>query len=110
VLNLEGMSSTRGPVEAPPEVDLQRLPRKSRVALSIYLPLGSDEGRYEVRLLRNANQIDYPLRTYDGAASIRNGLTVLPIMADFSAFEPGTYVLAFRRTTETWRFRRVALE
>lgn len=110
VLNLEGLSTTRGVKERPVRPELQRLPRKSRIELSIYLPLGSDEGFYEVRLLRHVSQLDQPVRAYQGTATIRSGLTVLPITADLSALESGTYVLAFRRTKESWRFGRVALD
>lgn len=110
VLNLEGLSSTRGARELRVQPELQRLPRKSRVSLSIYLPRGSEEGRYEIRLLRNAKQLDQPVRSYEGSARIQSGLTVLPIGVDFSALQPGTYVLAFRHRDESWHFGRVALE
>jgi hypothetical protein len=90
--------------------ELQRLPRKSHISLSIYLPLGSDEGQYEIRLLRKATQLNQPVRTYEGTATIQGGLTVLPIVADLSALQPATYVIAFRRRNESWRFGIVALE
>lgn len=109
VLNLEGLSRTRG-TGRPSKPELQRLPTKPRISLSIYLPRGSDEGPYQVRLLQNAEQIEQPIRTFDGTAIVRNGLTVLPIIADFSALRAGTYVLAFRRSDESWRFGRVVLE
>src|SRR5439155_590580 len=45
VLNLEGLSRTRGMSDGRVRPELQSLPMNTRVALSIYLPLGSDEGQ-----------------------------------------------------------------
>lgn len=107
VLNLEGLSRNRGINTRSTEPELQRLPRKSNVSLSIYLPRGSEDGLYEIRLLQNAKQVSTPVATYRGTARIQNGLTVVPITADFSGLTPNAYVLAFRRGTGSWQFCRV---
>lgn len=107
VLNLEGLSRNRGLDTRSTEPELQRLPRKSNVSLSIYLPLGSEDGLYEIRLLQTAEQLSKPAATYRGTARVQDGLTVLLITADFSGLTPNTYVLAFRRGTGSWQFCRV---
>lgn len=110
VLNLESESTTRSVPEpgAPPVVgELQRVPR-GRLALSIYLPLGSQPGSYEIHLLKKQSD-STPLATFSGTAKIENGLTVLRISPDFSNQEVGTYIIAIRHETESWRYYRVAL-
>lgn len=107
VLNLESESVTRSVPSGAPNVagDLQRIPR-GRLALSIYLPLGSEAGQYEVHLLKNLSD-QTPLATSSGTAQIENGLTIL--RPDLSPFDPGTYILAIRRGTGTWRYYQFVL-
>jgi hypothetical protein len=105
VLNLENTSPNRGG-GAKSKPELQRLPR-TPLTLSIYLPLGSEPGQYEIEL-RKENDPS-PLAKYSGTAHIENGLTVVTIEPDLSKFPPGTYVLAFRHDREAWRVRHIAL-
>ncbi len=105
VLNLENTSPNRGG-GAKSKPELQHLPRAS-LTLSIYLPLGSEPGQYEIEL-RKENDLS-PLAKYSGTAHIENGLTVVTIELDLSKFPPGTYVLAFRHDREAWRMRYFAL-
>ncbi len=110
VLNLESESTTRTVPQpgTPPAVgELQRVPR-GRLSLSIYLPLGSQPGSYEIHLLNNQSD-STPLATFSGTAEIENGLTVLRISPDFSQQETGTYIIAIRHEKESWRYYRVAL-
>jgi hypothetical protein len=110
VLNLESESTTRTlPQPGIPAVvgELQRVPR-GRLALSIYLPLGSQPGSYEIHLLKTQSD-STPLATFSGTAKIENGLTVLRISPDFSSQVPGTYIIAIRHEKESWRYYRVAL-
>jgi hypothetical protein len=103
VLNLEGQSQVRG-TEKQPAGELQRLPRKP-LALSIYLPFGSEPGAYEVRVL-NTEDDAQPIATYTATAQIENGLTVLRLTMDLSSVSPGPHVLATRHDAETWRYFR----
>jgi len=108
VLNLESESITRSPSGTPNVAgEVQRIPR-GRLSLSIYLPLGSEVGQYEVQLLKNPTD-QPPLTTSAGTAQIENGLTILRITPDLSPFEPGTYILAIRRGTGSWRYYRFVL-
>ena len=99
VLNLESETPTRGSEASPAERGLQRLPRR-RMALMIYLPLGMDEGQYEVEVAR-PNSL--ALIHLTGIARIENGLTTLRVQPDFSTLEPGRYELRYRRPKGEWR-------
>jgi hypothetical protein len=109
VLNLESESITRSLPGGRPDVggEIQRIPR-SRLSLSIYLPVGSESGEYEVQLLRKPTD-QAPLSTSSGTAQIENGLTILRITPDFSPYAAGTYVLAIRRGTGSWRYYEIVL-
>jgi hypothetical protein len=48
-----------------------------------------------------------PLASVQGAAKIVNGQTVLSVATDLSHFEPGEYVLAFRRVGAGWVYSSV---
>ena len=103
VLNLESQSETRGSEERPVG-EIQRLPQK-RLALSIYLPFGSEPGEYQVHLL-NRDTDTVPISTYAGTAEIENGLTVLRLVVDLSSVSAGPHVLATRRGDMGWRYFR----
>jgi hypothetical protein len=105
VLNLEYTSPNRGAGKKP-NAELQHLPRIP-LALSIYLPLGSEPGQYEIELRKENDPA--PLAKYSAIAHLENGLTVLKIAPDLSKFPPGTYVLAFRHDREAWRVRHFTL-
>jgi hypothetical protein len=108
VLNFESDSITRGAEgERSAGADLQRVPR-GRVALFVYLPLGSEPGHYEVRLLQNRSDPN-PLVSFGATGELEDGLTVLRITADLSEFKPGTYTVAIRRRGESWRYRRIVI-
>lgn len=99
VLNLESESPTRGSEANPAERGLQRLSRQ-RMTLMIYLPLGLDEGQYEVEVARPNGPA---LIHLTGKARIENGLTTLRVQPDFSTLEPGRYELRYRRPSGEWR-------
>ena len=70
---------------------------KGRLKLSIYLPIGSEEGAYEVRISgRGQSQMA------KGQASFRNHTTVLTTGVDTTTFEAGRYVLAIRQVGWGW--------
>jgi hypothetical protein len=108
VLNLESQSATRsGSPDAPqPGEEIQRLPR-GRLALSIYLPRGSEPGPYEVRILTERGE--EPLLSISGEARMEKGLTRLNVNSDLTNLATGRYVLATRRAGLTWRYFRVVL-
>jgi len=109
VLNLESESITRSVPVGTPNVggEIQRIPR-GRLDLSIYLPVGSEAGHYEVQLLKNPTD-QSPFDNFTGTAQIENGLTILRITPDFSTYQAGTYILAIRRGAGAWRYYKVVL-
>ena len=95
VLDLRKRGITRGENSTKPE-DLN-LPR-GQLKLSIYLPFGSEVGRYEVRISGRKKQV----ATAKGLAVMRNHITVLDVEVDTGAFESGTYSLAIRQVGWGW--------
>ena len=71
---------------------------KGRLKLSIYLPIGSNEGDYEVRISGRKNKV----LTAKGKAAMQGHRNVLTVEADTSAFEAGRYSLAIRQVGWEW--------
>jgi hypothetical protein len=95
VLNMQASSApgTRGAPEG--GADLQHLPRARMAPLLIYLPLGSDPGKYTVEI--RPGDGEPPTATLTGTAEIRDGLTVLRATVDLSRFSAGTYIISVSR-------------
>jgi hypothetical protein len=71
---------------------------KGRLKISIYLPFGSDEGNYEVRISGKQDQIV----TATGRAEMKRRINVLNVEMDTSAFQAGRYNLAIREAGWGW--------
>ncbi|MCI0625486.1 MAG: hypothetical protein L0387_28220 [Acidobacteria bacterium] len=71
---------------------------KGRLRLSIYLPFGSDEGNYEVRVSGRRDQV----LMAKGRAALKNRINALTVEMDTSAFEAGRYSLAIREAGWGW--------
>jgi hypothetical protein len=97
VLDLRNRSLTRGAERAPSEAPLEVNRRASQ--WDIQLPLGSPDGRYEVRL--TTEQGEQVLATR-GVATITEGVTLLRVEARLSSASPGRYVLQLREPTLAW--------
>lgn len=74
--------------------------------LVIYLPLGSEPGKYEIRVVDKDGK---PIFNAGGTAQIENGNTVFRAQADFSRFAPGHYMLGIRQPPWDWRFSLLTL-
>ena len=108
VLNFETLSGERGAFPGLNRAaELQRLPQ-NQLSLSIYLPKGSEPGKYQVRLLK-AKSDQVALVEAEGTARIETGLTVLLLTVDFSHLKPGTYAIAFRRESGAWHYSNVVV-
>jgi hypothetical protein len=92
VVDLRGRSMPRG-TEPPPNEPPVEVPRNAS-RLDIYLPLGSAEGSYEVRVASARNE---PLVSASGDAKLRKGLTILSISFPSSLSQAGSYRLQLRR-------------
>ena len=99
VVDLEGRSMTRseeGNEETKPIV-LGRGPEE----LNIRLPFASKAGKYEVQILKSA---DNPLVSASGEAQIVDGTTALKAKVDLSKLAPGKYLLGVRRLPADWTY------
>jgi hypothetical protein len=95
-LDLRPQSVTRG--NTPKVVKIPSLPR-GRLELSIILPLASEEGSYEVRLIQE-NSV--PGGIIKGHAILKNHNTVLKVRIDTSSFQAGDCLMDIRQKGEAW--------
>ncbi len=96
-LDLRKYSVTRS--EAGGNLPVVDLPR-GRLDLTIFLPVGSEPGAYEVQVL------DGELRSRAnalGSAEIRNYVTTLRTALDIRDLQAGSYQLAVRRQGDEWQ-------
>lgn len=104
VLDLRNRSPVRGDRPPIPTDDAATLPAR-RVELSVYLPIGSEEGEYEMQILRDA---DAPLIRQKGTASMLDQNVVVQIRTDLTGISSGRYLLRLRRATFGWRYYLVS--
>jgi hypothetical protein len=81
---------------------------QKRGTILIQLPLGSDDGQYEIEI-RKGNLNKTPLKRFHGVAAIQKGHTNLPIQMDFSDLSAGQYDLAFRHADASWHVLSLAI-
>jgi hypothetical protein len=84
--------------EPPPTEPAIQLPRNV-AHLDIYLPLGSSDGPYDLRITSVRNE---PLFSGTGEAKLNEGLTVLRVDLGMSLASPGDYLLQIRRHNSEW--------
>src|SRR5262249_54435687 len=105
LVDLEGRTMTRSDQskdETKPIV-LGREPEE----LTIRLPIGSKAGKYEIQLLKSADQ---PMLSVSGDARIENGVTALTTRVDLSKYEPGKYFIGVRQVPWDWTYYPVVLQ
>lgn len=105
VFDLRAWSSPRSDRPAAPKPQL-RLPR-APIQLSIYLPIGSEDGTYDVQLLRPRMLPSLETR---GEAQLRDHIEKLEVRIDTSTFVPGSYLLRLRRADAGWSEYPIELE
>ena len=105
-LDLRNRSVTRGNSEDQGQNENLIIPR-GQLSLVILLPFGSEDGDYEVEVLR---QVDHPLASGRGKATIKDGITTLRASVDTTRLEPGSYLLGLRRLHLPWTFNAVNLQ
>jgi hypothetical protein len=97
VVDLRNRSIPRGtepnPAEPPLEIN------HAATHWNIYLPLGSSEGQYDVRIVTPSGEI---LFAASGTARLTDQITSLQIPASFLSSRPGRYVLQIRKTASEW--------
>lgn len=97
VVDLRDRSLARG-TEPPPTEQLLEISRNA-AHLDIYLPLGSGEGTYDVRVTSVQGE---PLLLGRGEAKLEPGLTLLHVDLRTSLGRPGNYYLQIRRPSSEW--------
>jgi hypothetical protein len=106
VLNFEDGSELRGAQgdsTARMNSGVQHLPR-NQLNLTVYLPLGSPAGSYDLEIVSSTGDRIWHAR---GQATIKNGLTSIPVDGDLRNVPIGGYKFRFRRPDETWREKDV---
>ena len=96
VLDLRNRSLTRGSDAVPDEpLEIRRnVPR-----MDIYLPFGSTEGPYEVRIVTTSGE---SIATTSGIAKLNDSITSLQVAVNLSRARPGRYVLQVRKAGSEW--------
>jgi len=85
--------------EAPPPMEPPLEVPRNTSHMEIYLPLGSTEGAYDVRITSSSGEV---LVSQAGEAKLARGSTGLSIDLGISLRRPGKYVLQIRRHTSEW--------
>jgi hypothetical protein len=97
VLDLRNHSVPRG---GEPNRDEQPLEVSRTVRrLNVYLPLGSAEGPYEMRIVTTAGNAVFAT---SGVASLKDGVTSIQAAIDLSSASSGQYVFQVRRPNSEW--------
>jgi hypothetical protein len=97
VLDLRDRSVARGGEPTPGEQPLEVSRAVKR--LNVYLPLGSAEGPYELRIAITTGSAIF---TTNGVASLKDGVTSMEAAVDLSFASSGRYVLQVRRPNSEW--------
>jgi hypothetical protein len=97
VLDLRDRSVARGGEPTPGEQPLELSRRVKH--LTVYLPLGSAEGPYELRIAITTGSATF---TANGVASLKDGVTSIEAAVDLSSASSGRYVLQIRKPNSEW--------
>jgi hypothetical protein len=79
---------------------------RAATQLLIYLPLGSSEGPYDVRIISPSG---HPLLTTSANAELNGGVTSVRVMANVSFARPGRYSLQLRKVGSEWNLYPILL-
>jgi hypothetical protein len=97
VLDLRSRSVSRSPE---PNLGEPRLELRRRFSqLNIYLPLGSPEGAYEVRIVTTSGD---SVLNMGGTAQLNDGITTLQVRGNAFTARPGQYILQIRKPPSEW--------
>jgi hypothetical protein len=96
-LDLTHRGVLRGEASGPPKPPLEL--SADLLELTVYLPVGSEPGAYELQILKQASA---PVWSGEGQANSENQGVVLRFKVDLSAAKPGPYFLAIRRVGWDW--------
>jgi len=97
VIDLRNRSVSRSPEPNPGEQPLEL--RRGFSEVNIYLPLGSPEGTYEVRIVTISGD---SLLSKGGTAQLNDGVTALQVRGNVFIARPGQYILQIRKPPSAW--------
>ena len=97
VVDLRDRSMARGTEPYPTEPPLE-IPHKVS-SLEIYLPLGSGDGPYDVRIAAGNGHV---LSSSRGVAGLKAGVTSLHVDVNLPSTSPGLYALEIRKAGSEW--------
>lgn len=97
VVDLRDRSMARG-AEPPPNEPPIEIGRNVS-ELEIYLPLGSSDGPYDIRIVTANGEA---LFAGTGVAKVREGITLLSVARNLSSMSPGLYTLQLRKVGSEW--------
>jgi hypothetical protein len=104
-VDLRNRAALRGQTPTPGEHPIE-LPRRP-LALSIYLPLGSEAGGYEFQIARERGK---PSLSADGAAALHEGIATLNVNVNIESLPAGSYWAGIRRAGLSWRYYPVIIK
>ena len=97
ILDLRDRSVARGGEPTPGEQPLEF--SRAVKHLDVYLPLGSAQGPYELRIAPTGGTA---VVATSGVASLKDGVTSIEAAVDLSSASSGRYVLQLRRPNSEW--------
>jgi hypothetical protein len=97
ILDLRPLSPTRG-VE-PPEAGAVLTLRRGRLGITVQLPVGSEEGAYDVAVMLSGRV----LQSGQGTARAQDSVMVLTVRMDLRSLGPGRYAFGVRRVGSAWQ-------
>lgn len=109
VLDLRNQSTIRGEQgleTAPVAADAPVLPAQ-QVDLTVFLPIGSEEGEYEIAVLRKQGE---PLVIARASARLAENNVTLETRLDLSSLDRGSYFVGLRRGEFQWSYFQVRVE
>jgi hypothetical protein len=106
LIDLRNRSPVRGEQEPHPDATVVMSLPIRRLDLSVYLPIGSEEGQYEIQILREA---ETPLVAVKGSATLKDHNVVLQLRTDLTGLDPGRYRLGLRKANFRWTYYPIAL-
>ena len=81
--------------------------RTGQLRLTVYLPIGSEQGQYEVQILRKAGE---PIVTVSGSTTFDEYQNlVLGLQPDLTGSAPGRYMLGVRKAKSRWTYYPITL-
>jgi hypothetical protein len=104
LLDLRNRSRPRGTEPSPSESSL--IVNRAARHWIIYLPLGSTEGTYEIRIVTDSGGL---LLTATGEATLVSGIASLPVDVNLGSKSLGQYNLEIRKNTREWNSFPVVL-